>query len=432
MEHVVNEHHNIFSEDVVDNDMDDDIEMKAAKQENDTIYEPVSISGYDCLIPVELIQNPELFKTIFSMNTWNNVLKEHHRMYLKQFLPPCLFTNTTNHMIDHSRASSLNDDTSGTSNQETSTSSNESNHSEKRHFDLSESREEELHEWQQLMNGSSVRHKKSTFSSRANNDQMISSHSSQLVGNSITLKQNEPEIFTRTLSQLFNQTPLLFNQPNDTTKLIQSITRGENHPAVQIEKQQMRYLKSINLRLEYHLYVECELMAKRKLSAQLKIKNLNLSMPAFLMKPTKQTTLAIADQKRRMAERNNKIPIPQAPSLLLDQQGGSMEPPSSSSSTANTSQQQQQQPVNSQKDQSQATGATNNTSKETDSKTSAKNTQQTSTLTPVVKERKKPGPKPKKKKEGEPVVFEFVSFKVSGNPPPEEKETTTKSKKKQK
>ncbi|KAG2386057.1 hypothetical protein C9374_003206 [Naegleria lovaniensis] len=422
LEHVVNEHHNIFSEDAVDNDMDDDIEMKTAKQENDPIYEPVSISGYDCLIPIELIQNPQLFKTIFSMHTWNNVLKEHHRMYLKQFLPPCLFTNTTNHTMIDRMSSSLKNETitDNSLNPETSTLSNEKDHTEKKHFDISESREEELREWQQLMNGSSVRHKKSTISSSGQTNSP-----SPLVKNSVTPKPSEPEILTRTLSQLFNQTSLLFNQPNYTTKLIQGITRGEYHPSVQLEKQQLSYLRSINLRMEYHLYVECELMAKRKLSAQLKIKNLNLTIPAILMKPTKKTILAIEDQKRKMAERNNNIPIPQVPSsLMLDQQGGSMEPPSSSNASTVVNASQQQQSTTSQIEPV----ASSTPSKETDSK-STKSSQAPSTLTPV-KERKKPGPKPKKKKEGEPVVFEFVSFKVSGNPPPEEKEVISKSKRK--
>lgn len=47
------------------------------------IYEPLLVNGMHLLLPVELIRNRNYFDEIFSMNTWENVLTEDDRIYLR-------------------------------------------------------------------------------------------------------------------------------------------------------------------------------------------------------------------------------------------------------------------------------------------------------------------------------------------------------------
>lgn len=340
----------------------EDVEMKNTKEQ---VYEPVSIQGMNALIPIELIQNPDLFKTIFSMNTWNNVLKEEHRMFLKQFLPPLLTSKSNESSHQHNETIEENIPKPTTTVEEVKE-------------EQPTSREAEEKEWQELMNGSGMRHKKNLSTSS------LSQSSKQNDSTCNSKKSTDSPLLVKTLTQLFNKTPFLFNHENDLSKLVKRVRNGLYHPTVQLEKQQMKYLLSINLRMEYHLYIECELLARRRLSALQKINTLKLALPPCMTKPNQATLTAIEKRKQQLFEKNSKIALPQVQnSMFMEQQQTQMEPPTS------TTPSQKKEEV----EKSKVTATT---------------------TAPVVKERKKPGPKPKKKKDPSTdaaAQFEFVNFK---------------------
>ena len=358
LDSVVQENQYLFS-DIIS----DDGETGRSKEDSEKIYEPALIEDMSCLLPVDLIRNPEIFNTIFSMNTWNNILKEEHRLYLKQFLPPILTSKDSSSPVIEEQFTEV-------------PTEEKPAEPEVVHHPKEVNREEEENQWKDLMNGTSGRYKRTKPTT--------SELSCTVQGTPATTyaTNTDSPLLTKTLQQLFSHTPMFFNQPNDNTKLVRGIQRGVYHPSVQLEKQQMKFLMSINLRMEYHLYVECELMAKRRLSAHVKMKALKLpELPQCLRQPSKQTLLAIEKRKHEELERNNRIPLPVA--TLLDQQGGSMEPPKQSTTT-----------------------------------TSQAPKEENKTLTSPPKIRKKPGPKKKKKdpvpttteNKDESMMFEFVTF----------------------
>jgi hypothetical protein len=52
------------------------------------VYEPALVEGHTLLLPTDALQDPSILQHIFSMETWNNVLTEHDKSFLKRYLPP--------------------------------------------------------------------------------------------------------------------------------------------------------------------------------------------------------------------------------------------------------------------------------------------------------------------------------------------------------
>jgi hypothetical protein len=51
------------------------------------------VEGHTLLLPTETLQDPRILEKVLSMDTWNNILTDHDRCYLKRYLPPNIFTN---------------------------------------------------------------------------------------------------------------------------------------------------------------------------------------------------------------------------------------------------------------------------------------------------------------------------------------------------
>ncbi|CAJ0963035.1 unnamed protein product, partial [Ranitomeya imitator] len=51
------------------------------------VLEPCLLGGTRVSLPEDLLEDPELFFDVVSMDTWHNVLSDSQREHLRQFLP---------------------------------------------------------------------------------------------------------------------------------------------------------------------------------------------------------------------------------------------------------------------------------------------------------------------------------------------------------